>query len=155
MVANHINKVGSFFFICTEASDAQRRSLGNRSLLRGNCFRFHHRIQHAIAASRRAFRMLVRRKKIWALNHASQQSGIWQRQLTNVFAKVGLGRFAHAVNGKASTLTQIDLVRVHLKNLFFGEAMFQLKRNCNFNQLALEVLLRRKKKTPRQLHRNC
>ena len=73
-------------------------------------------------------------------------------ELPHIFAEVGLRRFAESIDRKAAPLPEVDLVRIHLEDLLFAEAMFELKRDDDLVQLALDPSLRRQKESARQLH---
>ena len=72
--------------------------------------------------------------------------------MAHVLAEVGLRGLAESVDGKAAALAQVDLVGVHLEDLLFIEAMFELESDDDLDELPFEALLRREKEVLRQLH---
>ena len=89
---------------------------------------------------------------VGALDHACQQRALGQIELPDIFAKVRLRRLAKAVNREAAALPEVDLVGVHLEDLLLGEAVLELEGDGDFDDLALDAALRRKKEAARQLH---
>ena len=130
----------------------QRLGLGSFRLFLGDRAGLHHRIQHQVAALDRSVGMAEGIQPVRALDDACQQRALRQIQLAHILAEVGLRRLAESVDRKAAPLPQVDLVGVHLKNLLLGEAVLQLERDQDLDELALEAPLRRQKKSARQLH---
>ena len=89
---------------------------------------------------------------IGSLKDAGQEGALGQIELVYVLAEVCLRGLAESVNGEAAALAQVHLVGVHLKDLLFREAVFELKGDDDLDDLALEALLRREKEVFRQLH---
>ena len=69
--------------------------------------------------------ILVRRIEIRPANHPRQQGGLRRGQAAHVLVEVGVGRFPKAIDGKPTTLPQIDLIREKLKNLFLIQPLLQ------------------------------
>ena len=86
------------------------------------------------------------------LNDAGEQRAFRQVELANIFAEVGLGGFAEAIDGEAAALAEGDLVGVHLEDLLLGEAMLELEGDDDFDDLALDALFRGEEEAARQLH---
>ncbi len=152
-VAHQVHKVRRLAGIHAARRQMQRLLLGGLRLLLGNRAGLHHRVQHQVAPIDRAVGMPEGAQPIRALDDACQQRALRQVELAHILAKVGLRSLAEAINRKAAALAKVDLVGIHLKNLFLAEAMFELKGDHNLDQLALDAPLRREKESPRQLHR--
>ncbi len=60
-----------------------------------------------------------------------------QVKLPHVFAEIRLRRLSKAIDGKASLLPQRNVVRIERKDLLLVESVLQLKRDGDFDDLAL------------------
>ena len=118
----------------------------------GDLSRFHHRVQHQVAALDHPLRVAIRIEKAGMLDHSRQHGALGEIQLLHVFAEIGLRRLAKAVDGKASLLPQGDLIGIDLEDLLLVKAVLQLKGDGDLDDLALQLLLGRKEKAARELH---
>jgi hypothetical protein len=153
-LTNQVDKIRSFAGIDADGGgQLQRLSLGPLRVVFGDLAGFDHCIQNPVAAGDRPIRMTVRIQVAGVLDHARQQGALRQVQLADIFPEVGLGGLAETIDGKTSLLPQWNLVGVELKDLLLGKTAFQLKRDGDFNDFALEPFFRGQEKSARQLHR--
>ncbi len=87
--------------------------------------------------------MSVRSKVIWTLNHASEQRTLRKIELPQIFTKVSLRSLTEPVNRERTSLPRIDLVRLHLNDLFLIEASLKLKGDHDLGDLSRVGLLGR------------
>ena len=151
-VAHQVDEVRRLARIDVHGPQVQRLSLGPYRFFLSDLSRLHHGVEHHVAAGNHPVRMAIGIEITWVLDHAGEHRALRQVQILHVFAEISLRRLAKAVDGEASLLPQRDLVGIDLKDLLLVEAILQLESDGNFDDLALQPLLRCQEEAARQLH---
>ena len=152
LFVDEVDEVGCFAGVDAGGGEVERLLFGAFGLVAGDGAGFDHGIEHEIAAFDGAVGVAEGSEVVGPLDHAGEHGAFGEIELLNVFAEVGLGGFAEAVDGEAAALAEVDLVGVHLEDLLLGEAVFELEGDDDLDELALDALLRREEESARQLH---
>ncbi len=137
-----IHEVGCLTGVDVGWREVKRLGLGTRGFSGSDCPGLDHRIKHYITALGCPVRMPIRVAAVGVLDESGDKCTLIQVELTKVFAKVGLGSLAKAVDGVRAALADIDLIRIHLEDLRLAEASLELERNHQFSDFARDRLLR-------------
>ena len=113
--------------------------LGVFGFVLGDGAGFDHGVEDEVAAFDGALGMAEGIEVVGALDDAGEEGALGQVELANIFAEVGLGGFAEAVDGEAAALAEVDLVGIHLEDLLLGEAVFELEGDDDLDELALDA----------------
>jgi len=151
LVVNEIDEVGCFAGVDVGRGEAKGLGLGAAGFGGGDGAGLDHGIEDEVAALHGTLGMLVGREVVGPLDHASEESGLGEIELAEVFSEVSLRGFTEAINGEAAALAKVDLVGIHLEDLFLVEAGFELEADDNLAEFAGEALLRREKESACQL----
>ena len=160
LLQHKINEVGSFLFLSAlYISELYRRVLCFIDLcpaVHALLFRsaeFLHGIEnhHHSLMGRPAVSFTIEgRIVIRALGNACQHCTLIEAQLTGMLAEIGESRRFYAVG----TLSEINLVQIHLKDFILGILSFQLECQENFLNLSLQRTLLRQIRILGQLLRD-
>ncbi|HTA95097.1 MAG TPA: hypothetical protein VK769_03140, partial [Verrucomicrobiae bacterium] len=98
---------------------------------RGNFSLFFHAIDDEVAAIQRALR-IRKRRKFWTVDHSREQRRLLYLQISDRFAEIKLRSSGKTI----VAVSEINLVRIHRKNLWFRIAALDLQAEKNFLHLA-------------------
>ena len=112
---------------------------------------FDHGIEHDVAALHGAVGVSIRVEAAGRLDSAGKQGALGGVEVGHVFAEVGLGGLAEAIDGIGAALSERDVIGVHFENLLLGKAIFKLEGDHDFAELARVIFLRREKEAAREL----
>ena len=127
LIVDEIDEVGGFAGVDVGRSEAKGLGLGAAGFGGGDGAGLDHGVEDDVAALHGALGVAVGIEVAGALDHAGEQGALGEIELAEVFAEVGLGGFAEAVDGEAAALAEVDLVGVHLEDLLLVEAGFELE----------------------------
>ncbi len=151
LVVDEVDEVGGFAGVDVGRCEAKGFGLGARGFAGCDGAGFDHGVEDDVAALHGALRMAVGIQSSGRLNGAGEQGTLCEVELTEVFAEEGLGGLAEAVDGVAAALAEVDLIGVHLEDLFLVEAMLELEGDHDLAEFASDLLFRREEESAGEL----
>ncbi len=152
LIVDEVDEVRSFAGVDVLGGEVEGLGGGGAGLGGGDVAGLDHGVEDDVAALEGTLGMAVGVEAAGALDHAGEQGELGEIELAEVFAEVGLGGLAEAVDGEGATLAEADLVGVHLEDLLLGEAALEMEGDEDLDELALEAALGREKDAARELH---
>ena len=132
-----VDEIGGEAAIEGAGSQVQRLVLRCIGLCLSDVAGFDHRAKDHVAPGDGALSLVVIGiKRAGLLDHAGEQRAFGQIELAHIFAEVGLGGLAHSVDAERSLLAEGNLVGIHLEDLLFGVAVFELEGDRGLDDLA-------------------
>ncbi len=151
LIVDEIDEVGGFAGVDVGWGEAEGLGLGAAGLGGGDGTGLDHGVEDDVAALHCALGVLIGGEVVGALDHASEEGGLGEIELAEIFAEVGLGGLAEAVDGEAAALAEVDLVGVHLEDLLLVEAGFELEADDDLAEFAGDTLFWREEEAAGQL----
>jgi len=140
LVVDEIDEVGGLAGVDVGRCQVEGLGLGDGRFFLGNGPGLDHRVEYDIAPRHRALGMAVWVQAAGALDHTREQRTLGGVELAQVFAEIGLGGLAEAVDRIAAAMPQVDLVGVHGKDLLLAEVGLKLEGHKDLAHLVFDVL---------------
>ena len=139
LVVNEVDEVGRLAGVDVGWSEAEGFGFGALRFGGGDGAGFDHGVEDDVTTRQSALGMAVGVEASGRLDGACEECALGEVELLEVFAEEGLGGLAEAVDGVAAALAEVDLVGVHLEDLLFVEAIFELEGDEDLDELALDA----------------